>query len=217
VSNDHTRPSSIEGIEQLAERLKRSNGIPHAVALDQAAKAAGYENYKHALRSVGAGDLAPQPLVILYISVLWRDRTTKATGCELLTMQLEKPLDALIKLAQYKASRGLATMRREAPDHLASSQELARNAACEAARTIQFIAATGLVPSKAKRSIPRGEFQNRMPGSDHDAAWFDPMAKTFVRTNEQIACSSAGVLLDALIDYQIEPEDDHQSRAPGLG
>jgi hypothetical protein len=24
-------------------------------------------------------------------------------------------------------------------------------------------------------------------------------------------------LLDALIDYQIEPEDDHQSRAPGLG
>jgi hypothetical protein len=31
-----------------------------------------------------------------------------------------------------------------------------------------------------------------MPGSDHDTAWFDPMAKTFVRTNEPIACSSAG-------------------------
>jgi hypothetical protein len=71
-----------------------------------------------------------------------------------------KPLDALIKPAQYKASRGLATMRREAPDHLASSQELARNAACEAARTIQFIAA--IVPSKAKRSIQEGNSDARL-------------------------------------------------------
>jgi len=168
VSNDHIRPSSIEGIKQFAKRLKKSDGIPHAVALEQAAKAAGYGSYKHARRSLGVGSSARQALAILYISVLWRDRTTKATGCEILRMQLEKPLDALVKPAQYKASRGLATMRREAPDHLAdtytaSSQEHAREAACEAARSIQFIAATGLVPSKAKRSIPRGELQNRMP------------------------------------------------------
>jgi hypothetical protein len=139
VSNDHIRPSSIEGIKQFAKRLKKSDGIPHAVALEHAAKAAGYGSYKHARRSVGAGSSARQALAILYISVLWRDRTTKATGYEILSMQLEKPLDALVKPAQYKASRGLATMRREAPDHLAdtytaSSQELAREAACEAAR-----------------------------------------------------------------------------------
>lgn len=195
MSNDHIRPSSIEGIKQFAKRLKKSGGIQHAVALDQAAKAAGYGNYTHALRAISGGNPAPQSLFSLYISVLWRDRTTKAMGCELLKMQLGEPLDALVKPAQYKASRGLGTMRREGPDHLAdthtvSSQELAREAACEAARTIQFIAATGLVPSNAKRSFPRGDFQNRMPGSDHDAAWYDPAAKIFVRTNEPYVSNS---------------------------
>ncbi|MCP3463488.1 hypothetical protein [Bradyrhizobium sp. CCGUVB23] len=127
---------------------------------------------------------------MLYISVLWRDRATKATGCEILKMQLGKPLDALLKPAQYKASRGLGTMRREGPDHLADTYTASsREAACEAARTIQFIEAAQLIRSKAKRSFPRGQFQHRMPGSDHDAAWFDPAAKTFIRTNEPYAHS----------------------------
>ncbi|WP_245284051.1 DUF5623 domain-containing protein [Bradyrhizobium sp. Cp5.3] len=195
MSNDHIRPSSIEGIKQLAKRFKKSDGIQHAVALDKASKAAGFENYKHALRKLAGGLAAPGASPVLYISVSWRDRMTKATGCEILKMPLGKTLDALLKPAQYKASRGLGTMRREGPDHLgdtytASSQKAAREAACEAARTIQFIEATRLVPSKAKRSFPRGQFQNRMPGSDHDAAWFDPAAKTFIRTNEPYARSS---------------------------
>ncbi|WP_245285939.1 DUF5623 domain-containing protein [Bradyrhizobium sp. WSM1253] len=194
MSNDHIRPSSIEGIKQLAKRFKKSDGIQHAVALDKASKTAGFENYKHALRKLGDGLAAPRPSAELYISVLWRDRTTKVTGCEILKMPLGRPLDALVKPAQYKASRGLGTMRREGPDHLAdtytaSSQEAAREAACEAARTIQFIEAAQLVPSKAKRSFPRGQFQHRMPGSDHDAAWFDPAAKIFIRTNEPYAHS----------------------------
>jgi hypothetical protein len=80
-------------------------------------------------------------------------------------------------------------MRREGPDHIAdtytaSSQQAARKEACAAARTIQFIEVTGLVPSMAKRSFPRGQFQNRMPRSDHDTAWFDPVAKAYIRANE---------------------------------
>lgn len=187
MSNDHIRPSSIEGIKQLAKRFKKIDGIQHAVALDKASNAAGFENYKHALRKLG-GFAATGPSAMLYISVLWRDRATKATGCEILKMPLSKPLDTLLKPARYKASRGLGTMRRAGPDHLAdkytaSSQKAAREAACGAARTIQFAEAAELVPSKATRSFPRGQFQHRMPGSDHDAAWFDPAAKTFVRTN----------------------------------
>lgn len=154
-----------------------------------ASKAAGLENYKHTLRKLGDGFAALGPSAVLYVSVLWRGRAIKAMGCELLRMQLVKPLDALLRPTQYKASRGLATMRREGPDHLAdtytaSSQQAAREAACEAARTIQFIEATRLVPSNAKRSFPRGQFQYRMPGSDHDATWFDPAAKTFIRITE---------------------------------
>src|SRR4029077_5920306 len=91
--------------------------------------------------------------------------------------------------AQYKAARALSAMRREGPDHIAdtytaSSQQAAREEACAAARVIQFIEITGWIPSNAKRSFPRGQYQNRMPGSDHDTAWFDPIAKVHIRGKE---------------------------------
>jgi hypothetical protein len=187
VSNDPIRPSSIEGIKQLAKRLKRANGVQHAVALDQASKAAGFENYKHALRRLGDVAGSPQPAHELYISVPWRDRANNMTGREILKMRIGKPLEAIVSPAQSKVARGLSAMRREGPDHIAdmaSSQQAARKQACAAARTIQFIEVTGLVPSKAQRSFPRGQFQNRMPGSDHETAWFDPVAKAYIRANE---------------------------------
>jgi hypothetical protein len=189
VSNHHIRPSSIEGIEQLAKRLKRTNSLQYAPALDKASRAAGFENYKHVLRTLGDVSGPPQPAHEFYISVPWRDRANNTTGREILKMRIGKPLDALVSAAQSKLARGLISMRREDPDHIAdtytaSSQQGARKQACAAARTIQFIEATGLVPSKAQRSFPRGQFQNRMPGSDHDTAWFDPVAKAYIRANE---------------------------------
>lgn len=189
MSNDHIQPSSIEGIKQLAKRLKRADGIRHAVALDKASQAAGFQNYKHALRGLNDRALPPPLLHELYVSVPWRDRASKATGREILKMLVSRPLDSLVSVAQYKAARALSSMRRESPDHIAdtyvaSSQLRAREEACAAARTLQFIEVTGLIPSNAKRSFPRGQPQNRMPGSDHDTAWFDPIAKTYVRTNE---------------------------------
>ncbi len=189
MSNDHIRPSSIEGIKQLAKRFKRAEGIQHVVALDKASLAAGFQNYKHALRGLDNIVLPPASAHVLYISVPWRDRANNATGREVLKILTNKPLDALISPAKYKAARALTAMRREGPDHIAdtytaSSQQAAREEACAAARTIQFIETTGLVPSIAKRSFPRGQFQNRMPGSDHDTAWFDPIAKAYLRANE---------------------------------
>ncbi|WP_315773886.1 MULTISPECIES: DUF5623 domain-containing protein [unclassified Bradyrhizobium] len=187
MSNNHVRPSSISGIKQLAKRLKKLEGVSHIVALHKASMAAGFENYRHAQRALGEKRATAQRAFALYISVLWRDRTTSSTGCEILKMWLGKPLDALVKPPQYK--NGLAAMRREGPDHLADlytepSQEAAREAACKIARKIQFMEATGLVPSGANRSFPKGSFQNRMPGSDHDAGWYDPVAKGFIRTSE---------------------------------
>ncbi|CCD97217.1 hypothetical protein BRAO375_960051 [Bradyrhizobium sp. ORS 375] len=149
--------------------------------------AAGFENYRHAQRAFGEKRANTQRGFDLYISVLWRDRATSSMGCEILKMRLGKPLDALVKPAQYK--NGLAAMRREGPDHLADlytepSQADARETACKIARKIQFMEATGLVPSGANRSFPKGSFQNRMPGSDHDAGWYDPVSKGFIRTSE---------------------------------
>lgn len=100
MSNDQIRPSSIEGIKHLAKRFKKSDGIQHAVALDKASKAAGFENYKHAFHRLGDGFTVPRSSAVLYISVPWRDRTTKAMGCEILKLQLGKPLDVLLKPTQ---------------------------------------------------------------------------------------------------------------------
>lgn len=163
--------------------------MQHTAALDAASKSSGFENYRHALRRLGDIAESSPPSYELCISVPWHDRTHNATGREILKIRINKPLDALVTRAQSKAARGLIAMRREGPDHIAgtytaSSQEAARREACAAARMIQFIEATGLVPSRAKRSFPRGQFQNRMPGSDHDTAWFDPIGKAYIRANE---------------------------------
>lgn len=190
MSNDHIHPSSIDGIKQLTKYLKRDEGLSHTDALNKAARAGGFENYVHARRALGDGTAPVKPGHAVYISVLWRDRKTNMTGQEILKVTLSRPLDELLRPAEYKLARGLGNLRRLAPDHLTddtywqSSQEIARGVACHAARVLQFIDTTGLKPSKAKRSYPGGDFENRMPRSDHDSAWYDPMAKVYLRTNE---------------------------------
>lgn len=49
-------PKTLSGIKQLAKKLKRSCGCSHTEGLDMAARQAGYENYRHALNSMGAED-----------------------------------------------------------------------------------------------------------------------------------------------------------------
>jgi hypothetical protein len=46
------KPSTLEGIKRLATHLKKAQSIQHAVALDKAAKQAGYENYRHAFKEL---------------------------------------------------------------------------------------------------------------------------------------------------------------------
>jgi len=41
-------PKTLEGIKRLAKRIKREQAIPHHLALDQAARGSGYENFRHA-------------------------------------------------------------------------------------------------------------------------------------------------------------------------
>lgn len=185
----HIRPSTISGIKQLAKRVCREDSIPLHVAQDKAARVGGFQNYTHARRTLGVAALTATPKHVTYISILWRDRNTKAIGQEVLPVALDKPLDELLRPWHYKMASGLASMRREAADHLtdmetASSQERARSLACYAARVLQFVQATGLRPSNARRSYPQGRFQNQMPRSDHSSSWYDPMAKVYVRVNE---------------------------------
>ncbi|MDM0049856.1 hypothetical protein [Variovorax sp. J22R115] len=61
MSNDDIRPTTLVGIKRLAKAIKSAQGIPHHQALDEAARRANLQNFRHAsglLRSVRPAALA---------------------------------------------------------------------------------------------------------------------------------------------------------------
>lgn len=184
------RPSTIDGIKRLASQLKKSEGLPHAQALDHASRAADFQNYAHARRALGRLGAPTVPHHDLYITAHWRDRDAGTEGTEFLRIALPRPLDEMIKPQAYRWTRELSPMRRLAPDHierssLLDSRDRARHDICAAARLFQFMAATGLQPSSAHaRTLPRGNHSNRLPGADHDSEWFDPVARQYIAATE---------------------------------
>ena len=190
MSTELVQPSTIDGIKRLANQIKKAEGISHAQALDKASRAARCENYAHARRVLESKTLNRLPGYDLYISVPWRDPEARTHGQEVLKMRISRPLDEILKPQFYREARSLSTMRREGPDHLsgtyvAHSQSRARHEASAAARTFQFMEATGLRPSKAhRRTHPAGDYSNRIPGADHDSAWFDPVARQHIAVTE---------------------------------
>lgn len=68
------RPSSIEGIKRLADRIKRDQAIKHADALERASQAAGYSNYPHARHALTLqSTTAPVARHDIHITAYWRD------------------------------------------------------------------------------------------------------------------------------------------------
>ena len=68
------RPTSVVGIKRLANTLKGERNIPHHEALDEAARIAGFENFRHAgnkLSQYGAKLAAPLTHRV-YISAFWK-------------------------------------------------------------------------------------------------------------------------------------------------
>lgn len=47
------RPSTIQGVKSLAAQLRKKHGIKHSDALEMVSKAAGFQNYRHALAASG--------------------------------------------------------------------------------------------------------------------------------------------------------------------
>ncbi|MDH4874416.1 hypothetical protein [Pseudomonas sp. BN515] len=51
---DQIHPTTLVGIKRLAKTIKKAKGILHAQALDEAAKQAGYQNFRHAQRALSS-------------------------------------------------------------------------------------------------------------------------------------------------------------------
>lgn len=183
------RPSTMDGIKRLAKKIKQVLGIKHAAALDLAARAAFFENYKHARRSLSSQTGSASSEHQLFITIYWMESRPFRAGRETLRVNLSKPLLELCSKSELKKARGLWG-RLVAPDHIvhdtvAQSQKFARGEICKAARTLQFMEATGLRPSDDYRGqYPNGDHKNKLPDSDHSTDWYDPVSGQFIMIDE---------------------------------
>lgn len=192
MSSKEIRPSSIDGIKRLAKSIKVAQGIRHTEALDVAARAAGYQNYRHAsnvlskVNSDSRIDLGHR----VFITASWKNRKDGSEGREILTVMLTTPWNDLIAVSQFDYHRAFNGFRPEGPDHLArrtsvQSQSEARRAACALARTLQFMDVTKLRPSKShSKAYPGGRSTNAVPGRDHYSIWYDRNTRRYLFADE---------------------------------
>ncbi len=183
---------SIPELKGLARSLKHELGVPHQEALDIVAVRSGFQNYVHAQRSLQDDQLsaAPQVLFPVHLTALWADRDHRTAGQEHLTIDLPVALRTLIPDARILLrNRGLRPADLVADDCLRlrepyRSQHAARADICEAARTLEFMAATGLRPSLAFRMVPAARHEAGMPDRDHYSVWVDPVSGRHLMTDE---------------------------------
>jgi hypothetical protein len=182
----------MDGIKRLANSIKVERGIKHLPALEVAAQLAGFQNLKHAQNVLRAGGNRSnaRPGHRLYLTVYWRDKESDTRGRETLSIWLGTLWSDLVTLTQLDHHRALSDFRPEGPDHLAvrhltHSQSQAHRDICAAARTLQFMDATKLRPSKShSRAFPAGRSSNAVPGRDHYSVWYDRETKRYLFVDE---------------------------------
>lgn len=202
MSIEAIRPSSLDGIKRLAKSLKLERSIKHVRALDEAARLAGFQNFRHASKAL-RNATEPKSLSSTgfrtFITVYWKDREADCDGRETLNIMLSQQWGDLITPPQLQNHRALIDFRPEGPDHLArrhlvQSQSQARRAACAVARTLQFMDATKLRPSKShNRAYPGGSSSNAIPGRDHYSIWYDRDTKRYLFADEPYEAAAESV------------------------
>lgn len=200
------KPTTLVGIKRYANQIKKAEGLSHTVALDRAAQAANFQNFRHAQRVLPAGEVRkPRESHRLYLTSYWRDRVSGDRGRETLFVDLDVDWMQLIKPAKFANERTLSGFRVVAPDHFeapthADSQSSARRRVCAAVRTLRFIEATGLQPVKGYgRVFTGGVSVSDIPGRDHYSVWYQPETKRYVFANEpyEAAAKSAAAAREA--------------------
>lgn len=201
MSSEAIRPSTLDGIKRLAKSIKIERGIKHIRALDAAAQSAGFQNFKHASNVLkdGRDQLHARSGHRLFLTVYWRDKESDTRGRETLTIWLGTLWSDLITPVQFACHRSLNDFRPEGPDHLAvqiltHSRSQARRDICAAARTLQFMDATKLRPSKShSRAFPAGRSKNAIPGRDHYSVWYDRDTKRYLFVDEPYEMAAQGL------------------------
>ena len=187
--NEKIQPSTIGGIKRHAKQLKKANGIPYHIALNIASQSASFENFAHARNQLQSSN-ANNSRYSLFFVVYWYDRQNRATGREMLEVELSLPLLKIASKSELKKSYSLGWFRLASPDlliddHVSRSQEEARKKICKAVRVLRFMEATGLKPNADyEAAYPNRERSNILPNADHSTDWYDPNAGQCILIDE---------------------------------
>jgi hypothetical protein len=183
-------PSTLDGIKRLARTIKREQNISHHEALDVAARRARFDNFRHAQVQLHAQVSAGGATHRIFLSAFWMQKGVR--GRETLTIQLPAPLGRIMTASQVGHARALMRFRMEAADHLEArvdleTQEEARLKLFDAARTVEFMAATGLVPATTMKQRDTMDRASRAPGHDHGSDWIHVESGSWVHLDEPYA------------------------------
>ncbi|WP_175947928.1 hypothetical protein [Burkholderia pyrrocinia] len=181
----NARLSTLDGIKRLAKTIKRDRGISHHQALDEASRAAGYRNLRHAQNQIEHSTTHAA-----YLSAYWAN--SDGTGRETLTIRLPKPLVDVIASHQMRKAKNLGWFFLEWVDHIelrtgVSNQQLARDELLAAARTLRFIAATGLRPTTTQQQRRPMRIFDDLPAFNHASRWVDSETGAWVFIDEPYA------------------------------
>ena len=176
--------SSLAGLKSLAKKMQQGGGIPRHQALDLAAKHGGYACFTDARRKLHRGQTTRFPL---QVRQNWWGYESRDGGTAEIGLHLRSPLSDLVRPHQLV---GYLDACRIKPEDVLERSGQQRHASetqwyiGRIARALQFMDATGLKPSRARKGYPTHEYDSRPPVADHDHCWYDPVARLHLLTTE---------------------------------
>lgn len=177
--------STLDGLKRAAKKVRRRTGIAYRSALEHVARDAGYADYHAAQCAFAVGtEVAGHEITIFEF---WSDHAAGTRGNESRTFLFDRPRGELVTPAQLTGHLSGAKITKKGwliGYGQSDNQRQARAEICRMARTLQFISATDLKPSRGGKCYPNGDQNHRPPGADHDRGWYNPATRSFLLTEE---------------------------------
>lgn len=196
----HITPKTEESLKRLAKRISRERGVPHMTALDLAARQAGAGSYREFQKRFREGQ-GGEPAGSARITVRWSERGPYgrgliSEGVVETEVAFPRPFREIFpRSGEWKSPRANT-------DHVgegrfsahAGDRRQAFEWALRTARSLQFMAATGLRMGRWPAHGPWvrlggtscGGFSG-VPGQDHVSFYRDPTTRRLLMINEPYA------------------------------
>jgi len=176
--------TTLAGLKSLARKIQAEHGIPYHQALEQAARQGGFAGYVDARRKLAERRDAKFGITVRQN---WWGYESRDGGTAEITLRLTAPLAELVRPHHLTGYLGACRIKDAEIIERSGQQRHASETQWyigRIARALQFMDATGLRPSDARRCYPQADWDNRPPVADHDHCWFDPVARVHILSTE---------------------------------